>query len=174
MARRLASLLGTIAIGLLIVTGPARAQTLWQSAKIGMTPDEVKALFSDAVAGSGLVKGGATEGLRLADYAMLDRRFDVGFWFAGGRLERVVLEARDLDRAGGEGNLATVSRLATMLGEKYGGSSCQTARGVAILQNCEWTTPAVKIDLIYVDLGDQPVLLAIYYQARRPMGGDRL
>lgn len=167
MIRSLAVVCGLAAVALLGATGSARAQTLWQNTKIGMSVGEVRALYPAARPGTGRSLGGASEELKIADYAILDRRFGVGFWFRDDRLVRVVLDDTDLDRAGTAANLATWSKLVALLGDKYGGSSCQTARGATVLQSCEWTTPATKIDLLYVDLGDRPVLLDIYYEARR-------
>lgn len=168
MTRSPAVALGLAVVAFLLTTGSARAQTLWQSTKIGMSVGDVRALYPDARQGSGRTVGGVSEELKIADYAVLDRRFGVGFWFDGGRLVRVVLDAADLDRAGTAANLATWARLVALLGDKYGGSSCQTAKSATLLQSCEWTTPAAKIDLLYVDLGDRPILLDIYYEARRP------
>lgn len=158
---------------LLAATGSAFAQSLWQHTKAGMSVAEVKALYPDAQAGSKRAVNGATEDLRLGDYAIVDRRFSVGFWFGAGRLERVILEAAEADSAGRAANLATYAKLLGLLSDKYGSSNCQIVHSTTLLQSCGWTTPTSKIDLVYVDIGDQPVLLNIYYRARNAEGGGR-
>jgi hypothetical protein len=138
-----------------------------------MSIGEVKSLYPEAQTGSKRVANGAIEELRLAHSIIAERRFSIGFWFANGGLDRVVLEAEEIDGASSNSNAATFAKLVGLLGAKYGGSNCQTARGATLLQGCEWETPETRIDLIHVDLGDLPILLDIYYQARRAGEGDR-
>lgn len=160
-----------LVLSVFALTAPARpalAQTLWQNTRVGMSVAEVKGLFPNAEPGNReRLYTGAADELRIRDYEIAGEPFGIDFYFAEDKLQEVVLQAQHVKSRDRRSNLDTYGKLVDLLTEKYGRpNGCQTARNITWFQGCEWNGPHSKIDIVYVDIGGQPIVLSIYYQGR--------
>jgi hypothetical protein len=98
---------------LAIAAGSARAQTLWQGTKAGMTEEQVKALYPAAKLGGDYL---VVEGVQI-----FNQSFNALFKFDGGRLTEVSLTAGSILKPKTPNDfLATYAEVGAELTRKYG------------------------------------------------------
>lgn len=143
------------------------AQTLWTKAEYGMTVEQVKAAFPDAVTASkpSQLYGGAVGLLTLPGIHVAASDFHATFYFAAGKLIQVTLSSDK--RSSFEGMLVTFGAVEEILRAKYGAElQRQVSRGVYSSAEASWLAGPVNITLLASGVGANDGLLNIVYQVR--------
>ena len=147
---------------------PSFGQELWDGTRFGMTLAQVAAAFPAAQSGTlARLRSGASNGLTISEYSVGDDKFEIDFYFRNGGLEEVVLRASEVESRPSEDNQSTFDRLVATTTDAHGRpSGCQMARSITLFRGCEWHSKDTQIDIIYVELGGQGVILNAYYRPR--------
>jgi hypothetical protein len=139
------------------------AQQLWQDTKVGMTTDEVKALYPNAT-GPRQWKNPTISYMDLGGVDLLSKQFQVTFRFRGGKLDMVTLkelQETDLDVA-----MIHYAQLQTALRGKYGAelTSKQDRSPHSMFARTEGLVGQTSIALACIWLGS-PTAPSISYSA---------
>lgn len=143
------------AVASTIRPAPPPPPELWSGARVGMTLDDVQALFpmGRAARGSG-VSGGATPAWAI-DQPVYGRPGVATFYFNNGRLAEVLVSIRDLALRHTRENLQAARALEMQLDGYYGqAAQCVdgSKRGLGRL-DCHWFARGVSVGLSYQDFG---------------------
>lgn len=149
MIARIVSALCLIALPVTV-----RAQVLWQKATYGMSPAEV----AEAVPGSKpptepIKMSGSVELLRLEDFALVSRSFDVRFLFKDQRLVQVMLSLKQTKSDSYHSYSAVFDSLTDSLRAKYGvelSKSRKEVGGFRMVQS-EWISGKTGVGILLMD-----------------------
>lgn len=162
---------------LLFVTTQASAQQLWSKAEAGMTVEQVKQAFPEAIVPSDPSTLGSAdrpkEGLRIRNLDVGGTPFRVKFYFAGGRLDQVTL-----NYTGESGFNVALSRyrtVNTLLRSKYGPEiDGKSNRGHMNREEHNYLSGDVNINNLMIGIGDDFTVWNINYQTRFKREADKL
>jgi hypothetical protein len=168
-------LVTTTALLLMSCSG-AIAQELWRKTEYGMTVEQVRKVIPESAspASSPSYLGtGATELLRIEDYAVGEFEFTVSFYFQEGRLEQVTLGREETSWHSAK---MTFDRLTTFLRAKYGTeiSSTVSSEGILNMDTKDWLSAGTNIGLLAMAVADNPATLNINYQVRVAKAAEKL
>ena len=166
--RRNMWLAGILLSAFALLPQPALSQELWPGAQSGMTLKQVLGVFPTAQPGNHAhLHGGASNDLSIAEYAIGEDNFTVDFFFLQDRLAQVVLRSNEVMARQSDDNLAVFNRLVTATTKNHGRpSGCQTTRNITLFKGCEWQARDVQIDIVYLEVGGQGVVLNAYYRPK--------
>lgn len=155
---------------------PAQAQGLWGETSVGMSPEEVLNVTRNArrVKDGGTIGSGAKELLRVDDFEVVDKLFNVSFYFNAHKLEQVTLSLKD--RRPFSSTVQTFNRLADVLRTKYGEefSSKNSNDPVAKAVSISWISDRTEISLFAIAIGDMPAILTLTYSIGISKEADKL
>jgi hypothetical protein len=145
---------------------PQTPVVLWNGAAVGMSVDQVFALFPTAKPTTGqTLEDGALEALSL-DATVDGAPADAVFFFRGKALDAVLVERRNLQRDRRQ-NLAEATRLVSAATAQYGRPSrCIERRDIATV-DCAWRGGDLKVAVAYHDFGGGSPALSILYRGGR-------
>lgn len=147
----------------------AQAQSLWGTTSVGMTVDQVKTAYPDAVAPAepGTLKSGAKELLQKAGIEIGGRDFTAEFFFdPAGALQQVTLRpTKSPTRAEG---MSIIDTLKEGLNAKYGApnSSSGVPGGLGNIQQWTWLADKTNVTLAYIQIGGGEPTIRVAYQVR--------
>lgn len=160
----------------LLLAPPASAQILWQTAEVGDTVAQIRAKFPAATPGSSKdnLHDGATCSLRIARIEVVDRPFQVCFYFLREALTQVTLKIAEPER--GHTAELTFDALLEALRSKYGAeNNLKRDRGVMTHFDADWYRNPININLIMIYVGDSDdAVLNINYQTRVSSDASKL
>lgn len=143
------------------------AQIIWQKAAKGMSVEQVSRVFPDAIkfeANEGMMQGdGAMPLLKIPNYEINQLYFTVYFYFKGGKLIQVTLEANPDQNHG-----AAYERMLQIFKAKYGAEFNESGYGLGV-QKYWITKEKTKITLSYL-MGE----LRIFYSSREKVELDKI
>lgn len=160
----------------LLASNEARAQDLWQQSRHGMTAEQVREAFPDAVpaAITDRLRSGAVKLLEIRDYQIVGKSFDAGFFFLDGRLVQVTLKLKQA----GPYRTAMVAfhSLADALRIRYGKemSSKEEPGGLMGTAEAKWLSGRTNITLICMGVGNNEAVMNLVYQVRLSEEADKL
>lgn len=170
LPRRLAGLAVTalLMLDVMLFSPAARAESLWRDAQLGMSPAQVSALYPAARAGNHRrLNSGATNELSLSGYAIGNDLFSVDFFFLDGRLEEAIMRLDEVESRDSQANQAAFERLVDAAARELGRpSGCQATRNITLFRGCQWQTKEVRVDIVFLEIGGQGVILNAYYRPR--------
>ena len=151
-----------------VVTSPAAGSSqfgpeLWRGARVGMTPDQVHALFPMARSApsqlitrppvANAVVGGSA--VWAVEEEVFGRPANATYYFGPGGLLEVVVNVQGLRIRHTRDNVQTARSIRTGLLQYYGHPRvCEdTAKRGLDRLDCRWVTPSVQVGLSYVDYG---------------------
>lgn len=160
----LAVLLALVAVLLAWPMAQAQAQALWGGSEIGMTVEQSRQRFPEAVMPDSPdeLYSGAIERLRIPAVELAGHRFQVSFFFLGGRLTQVMLSLVDDD--------ADVARhafdaLSQLLRDEHGAElTTERTAGFVTKSRSTWRSGSTHVVLLHSVFGDADPLLNLVYQ----------
>jgi len=160
--------ISALLLALTLPSLPALGENLWHDAQLGMSPAQISTLFPAARVGSHRrLNSGASNELSLSDYAIGDDSFSIDFFFLGGRLDEVIVRLDKVESQASQANQAAFEHLVAATTREHGRpSGCQTTRNITLFRGCEWQTKEIRVDVIFVEVGGQGVVLNAYYRPR--------
>jgi hypothetical protein len=145
-------------------TAPVPKVELWRGAMLGMTLDQVKALFATGVAPYPAPVGddGAVALWRMKDQ-VYGRDGDLYFLFRNGGLSSVMVKLRDVKSHATLGNLEDARALETAFSGYYGKPKvCFDSKTGGLDQvDCRWQGHGLRIGLSYQDFGGSSPYMVI-------------
>jgi hypothetical protein len=144
---------------------PAVGIDLWKGARVGMSVDQVYALFDSAQPETGQsLANGAVEALSL-QATIAGQPADALFFFRDKALDAVLIEQRNVRRDQRPHNLAEARELVSFATLRYGAPGrCADWRQVAAL-SCTWRVGGLSVGVSYLDFGGGSPRLSIIYRA---------
>lgn len=166
---------------ILYVTNVAKAQELWNGASYGMSLEEVKAVFPDAVESSAneiqdsRLFDDSTALLKIKNFLLADRTFQVNFYFLKNKLERIHINLDGNDSF--KSRLAMFNKLVPILKERFGknGVSKKSPRSTGLVvdsRTVEWISGKTQIELYFIGIKDSdhiPVVQISYAKKTEPI-----
>jgi hypothetical protein len=153
-----------------LAAAPIPRIELWRGAKLGMTLDEVKALFPNGHGATPLPGANAppaeddgTEALWQMNDQVYGRVGVATFFFRSGGLTSVTVNLSDIKPHATIGNMADAKALETAFSGYYGKPTVcleSTARGLDQV-DCRWQGHGLRIGLSYQDFGGASPSMAI-------------
>ena len=158
-----------------VLASPAHAQTLWTKAEYGMTEEQVKSTFPDAITAAkpDHLHGGAVGALMLPGIEVAGRSFHATFYFVSNKLTQVTLSLDD--RAMFDTVLITYKGVEEILRAKYGPEiQQQISRGTLNVAEASWLSGKTNINLFASGVSGSKALLNINYQVRLAKEAEKL
>lgn len=158
---------------------PIRGLPLWEGAKIGMTPADIRQLFpaarvpADPVA----LTGGEIEKLELPGLTLAGRPAAAQFFFRGQELVTVQLALAGLKPNATGANIALVKTIAGQLTRDYPAGAAydcgDRSLGDVAIYECKWLVKPISIRLMYQDVAGQAPEVRIAYRQSTDPSYDR-
>lgn len=159
----------------LVVSPQAHCQALWGKSAYGMTLSQVKEAYPEAVTADspGTLHGGAKGTLTIQAYEVVNKKFNVIFYFKNDKLEQVVLACEKQSTF--HSAMLVFDAVSDVLKAKYGPEiSKDVKRGTLNMANAVWLSGKTNISLIAMSVGDADAMLNINYQVRISKDADKL
>jgi hypothetical protein len=168
------------AIALMILTSIAtyaNAQSLWNGTEYGMSPDQVKSMFSDAsppVDPGTWDKGNEVELLRLKNIVIVNKQFYVSFVFKNEKLTQVII--RLIEKPHFELAMSVFDSLIEALRSKYGGEiNRNNFRSTNVkTSSASWMSGKTNISLEVMSVAGNNAILQVSYNLRLSQEADKL
>jgi len=162
-------------LSLLAIHVSASAQSLWSGTVHGMSPDQVKSIFTNAQTPDkpNILSSGAQELLRVENVEITNKKFTASFYFIAEKLIQVTLSLEK----GHTFHSATLvfDSLTEALRAKYGQEiSRDISRGALNKATATWMAGRTNINVITMSVGQSNALLNINYQVRVARDADKL
>jgi hypothetical protein len=162
----------------LMCSGPAKAQSLWQSAAVDMSPAQVQGLFIDArfvdVADRAEpLAPGVQELLRVPMASWHSQSWRASFYFLNDRLQAVVLRSSDRLDVGEADHRFDL--IANPLRQLHGnGAGWQTDAMGMFAKRSIWLLEASMLRLEMVGVAGKGAQLTMFFGSRSALWRDRL